>query len=135
VTVLGGVGFDRDALLRDLDSLLPQVGLVGLLDGLQLGAVLLDHPLVVVGGHRGQPLRDQIVEGVAGANLDDVALVAEILDVVDQQQLDAAAGTDREAIGDRGVLGLLGLNHRQPAYLKLAAAIVGDRVNCRRLNS
>ena len=62
VAVFGGVGLDRDALLGDLGRLLPQVGLVGLLDRLQLRPVLVDHPLVMVAGHRRQAVRDEIVE-------------------------------------------------------------------------
>ena len=64
------------------------------LDLLQLDLVLLDHPLVMVVGDRGQALRNQIVVGVAGLHLDDLPLLADVLDRVDQQQLDAAARTD-----------------------------------------
>ena len=56
---------------------------------LQPGAVLLDHPLVMVGGDGGQALRQQVVHGVAALDLDDVALLAEVIDRLDQQQFDA----------------------------------------------
>ena len=36
------------------------------LDGLELGLMLLDHPAVMVGRQRGQPLGQQIVAGVTG---------------------------------------------------------------------
>ena len=57
-----GVGFDRDALPRQVDGQRLQAGQAGLLDGVQLGPMLLDHPLVVVGGDGGQSLRQQVVE-------------------------------------------------------------------------
>ena len=45
----------------------------------------------MVGGDRGQALRNQVVVGVAGLHFDDLALLADVLDRVNQQQLDAAA--------------------------------------------
>ena len=53
--------------------------------------MLLDHPLVVLGGDRRQPLRKQVVVGVAPLHLDHLALLAEVFDVMNEQQLDAAA--------------------------------------------
>ena len=91
VAVFGGVGLDRDALLGELGGLLPQLGLAGQFDLLQLDLVLIDHPLVVVGGDGRQAMRNEIVVGVAGPHFDDLALLADMLDRVDQQQLDAAA--------------------------------------------
>src|SRR5688572_31570413 len=50
----------------DLGRLPAQPGqpLVG--DLLQLGAVLVDHPPVVVRGDRGQALGDEVIAGIAG---------------------------------------------------------------------
>ena len=76
-----------------------QAGQAGLLDGLQLGPVLLHHPLVVVGGDGGQTLRDQVVHGVAGPHFDHVALLAQVLDRLHQQQLDAAVQALRQSLG------------------------------------
>ena len=86
-----GVGFDRDALRRDAFGQLPQAGQPFVLNLQQLGLVLFDHPLVMVGGDRGQALRQQIVHRVAALHLDDFALLAEVIDRLDQQQFDAAA--------------------------------------------
>ena len=52
--------------------------------------MLIDHPPVVVGRERGEPLGQQVVERVARLDLDHLALGAEVLHVVDQQQLHAA---------------------------------------------
>ena len=69
-----GVGLDRDALLGQFDRQGVQAGQTGLVDGLQLGAVLFDHPLVMFRGERRQTLGEQIVHGVAVLHLDHVAL-------------------------------------------------------------
>ena len=90
VAFVVGVGLDGDALPGQFGGQGLQAGQPGLLDGLQLGPVLLHHPLVVVGGDRGQALRNQVVQGVAVLHLDHVALLAEMFDRLDQQQLDAA---------------------------------------------
>ena len=92
VAFVVGVGLDGDALAAQFVGQGAQAGQAGLLDLLQLGAVLLDHPLVVVGGDGGQPLRHQVVHGVAVLDLDHVALLAQVFDRLDQQQLDAAVG-------------------------------------------
>jgi hypothetical protein len=55
--------------------------------------VLLNHPLVVVGGNCGQALREQKVVGIATLHLDNLALLAEVLDIVDEEQFDATART------------------------------------------
>ena len=47
---------------------------------------------------RGQALRDEVVVGVAGLHFDDFALLADVLDRVDQQQLDAAALAFRQRL-------------------------------------
>ena len=94
-----GVGLDRDALPGQVGGQGLQAGQAGLLDGRQLGPVLLDHPLVVVGGDRGQPLREQVVHGVAGLHFDHVALLAQVLDRLHQQQLDAAVRALRQPLG------------------------------------
>ena len=118
VTVFGRVGLDRDAMLRDFDSLLAKVGLVGLLDGLQLRAVLFDHPLVMVRGNGRQAVRNEIVQGVAGLHLNDVALLAQVINRLDQEQLDAAVGGAGEPLVANGYFvplgasGRLGVRHR-----------------------
>src|SRR5262245_32269125 len=66
--------------------------------------MLLDHSLVVVGRDRGQSLRNEVVESVARAHFNDVALMAEAVDVVDQQQFDALVLAARQAVGGSGIL-------------------------------
>ena len=60
--------------------------------------MLFDHPLVMVGGDRGQTLRQQIVHRVAALHFDDVALLADVIDGLDQQQLDAVVLAAREPL-------------------------------------
>ena len=57
------------------------------------------HPLVVLRGNRGQPLRDQVVRGVAAFDLDHLALRAQVLHGLDQQQLDAAVRSLGQPLG------------------------------------
>ena len=94
-----GVGLDRDALLGQFGGQVAQAGHAGVLDLLQPGLVLFDHPLVMVGGDRGQALRQQVVHGVAALDLDDVALRAEVVDGLNQQQLDAVVLAARQPLG------------------------------------
>jgi hypothetical protein len=53
--------------------------------------MLFDHPLVVVGRDRGETLRQQVVVGEAPLHLDDLTLLAEVLDVVNEQEFNATA--------------------------------------------
>ena len=85
-----GVGLDRDALTPQLHGKGFEAGQVGVIDGLQLRPVLGHHPLVMLRGDRGQPLGNQTVHGIAAFHLDYVALLAEVFDRLNQQQLDAA---------------------------------------------
>ncbi len=52
--------------------------------------MLVDHPLMVFGGIRCQALRQEVVQRVAGLDRHDVALLAQVIDGLDQQQLNAA---------------------------------------------
>jgi len=54
---------------------------------------------VVLGGDRGEPLRDQVVQGVAVLHFDHVSLLAQVLDRLHQQQLDAAVCPLAQAFG------------------------------------
>ena len=91
VPVFGGVGLDRDALLGELGGLLAEFGLTGQFDLLQLHLVLVDHPLVMVAGLGREALWDEVVVGVAGLHFDDLALFADVLNRVNEQQFDATA--------------------------------------------
>ena len=92
VAFVVGVGLDRHALAAQLVGLDAETGQAGLFDLLELGAMLVDHPLVVVGGIGRQALRQQVVQGVAGLDRHHVALLAQVIDRLHQQQLDAAVG-------------------------------------------
>ena len=87
MTFVVGVGFDRDRLLAQL------VGQIAIalelleLHRTQFFSVLFDHPFVVVGRDRRHALRQQVVASEAGLDFDDIALLAEVFDVVDQQQV------------------------------------------------
>lgn len=59
-------------------------------EGRQLFAVLFDHPLILLGGHSGLALWQQVVASVTGLNADDVAAFAEVFDVVNEQYFDVA---------------------------------------------
>ena len=83
----------------------------GILNFLQAGPVLVHHPLVVVGGDRGQPLGQQEVHRVAALDLDDVALRADVIHVLDQQQFDAVVLAARQALGAAVLLGRVCLGH------------------------
>jgi hypothetical protein len=113
VAFLVGVGFDRDALLGDGIGDLPQRGQAGLLDFQQAGAVLLDHPLVVVVGNGRQTLRQQVIEGVAALDGDDIPLLAEVIDRLNQEELDAAGFAFGEGLEAAFVLDAVtfGLGH------------------------
>ncbi len=52
--------------------------------------MLLHHALVVVRGDDGQPLRQQVIVGVAGFHLYDLTLLADMVDILSQQELDTA---------------------------------------------
>jgi hypothetical protein len=67
-----------------------QAGQPRLLDLRQPRFVLLDHPLVMLGGDGGQPLRQEVVHGEAAFDFDHVALLAEVVHRLHQQELDAA---------------------------------------------
>ena len=58
---------------------------------LQLGAMLIHHPLVMVRGKGRHAVGQQVVVGVAGSHFDDVALFAQIFDIMNEQQFNAAA--------------------------------------------
>jgi hypothetical protein len=62
------------------------------LDLTKLLAVLLHHPLVVLGRDSRQPLREEVIERVTGLHFDDFTLTAKVLDVVDQEQSITAVG-------------------------------------------
>ena len=98
--------------LASLSAIACKPGQPRLLDLGQPGAVLFDHPLVVLAGDGGQALRQQVVVGVAGLHFDDVALLAEVLDRLDQQQFDAAVRALREPLAVTGNAFLLGLRLR-----------------------
>ena len=85
MAVFGGVGLDRDALLGELGRLFAELSLAGNFDLLQLDLVLIDHPFVMVAGLGREALRNEIVVGVAFLHLDDLALLADVLDLVDEQ--------------------------------------------------
>ena len=110
-----GVGLDRNALPPKLVGQGPQAGQPRLLDLLQLRAMLLHHPLVVLGGHSGQAVREQIVHGVAGPDGHHVALLAQVLDRLDQQQFDAPIGSLGQplaAVRNAGQIGSFGHRDR-----------------------
>lgn len=90
VTFVVGVGFDRDRLLGQFVGLV----LVALeflnFDFAKFFAVFLDHPLMVVGGDGGKPLRQQEIHRKARFDFDQITLFAEVLDIMDQQQLNPA---------------------------------------------
>ena len=44
----------------------------------------------MIAGHRGQSLRQQVVQRVARFHFDDISLATEMFDVVNQQKLNAA---------------------------------------------
>ena len=80
---------DRDACPHQLLEHAPQAreSLPG--DFLKLGPMLVDHPLVMIGGNGGQALRNEIIEGKAPFDLDHIPLLAEVLHGVHEQQFDA----------------------------------------------
>ena len=60
--------------------------------------MLFDHPLVMVRGQRRQALGQEVVVGVAGPDFDHVALLAQMIHRLDQQQLDTAVGSLRQSL-------------------------------------
>ena len=80
-----GIGLDRHARADQFGEQRSETGepLAG--DFLELRAMLLHHPLVVVGGERREALGQQVVVGVAPLHLDHLALLSEVFDVVDEQ--------------------------------------------------
>ena len=85
-----GVGLDRERPLGDLGGEVQQVGAAGFLELAEPLAVLLDDPQVVRGGEGGQALGEQVVAGEAGADLDEVAGLADVGDGVGQEDLHVA---------------------------------------------
>jgi hypothetical protein len=59
---------------------------------MQTGLVLFDHAPVMVGRDGRQTLRQQVIQGVTALHGDNVALLAEVIDRLDEQELDAVAG-------------------------------------------
>jgi hypothetical protein len=92
MTFVVGIGLDRDRLFAELLGHLPQTRQPLVLNGLQTGAVLFDHSLVVLGGDSRQSLRQQIVHRIAAANGYYFTLLAEMIDRLDEQQFDLAVG-------------------------------------------
>lgn len=89
VAFVVGVGFDRNALLVELFGQLAQSGEALVLDLQKFGFVLFDHPLVMVTRQRGEPLRQQVVGRIPAFDGDDFALLAQVIDRLDQEQLHA----------------------------------------------
>ena len=77
-----GVGLDRDARPNEFSQHAAQAGQPFAGNLVELGAMLLHHPLVVLGGDGRQPLRDEVVVGEAPLHLDHFALLAEVFDVM-----------------------------------------------------
>jgi hypothetical protein len=92
VSIFVGVGFDVDRLLADLIDQGPQSDQALLVDLDELGSVLVDHPLVVIVCDNRQTFWEKVVVGVTRLDLDNVTRLAEVLDVLDQHELDAAVG-------------------------------------------
>ena len=112
VALVVGIGLDRDRGAHHLVEEGSQTGQTLTRDLLELRLVLRHHPLVVLGSDRGQPLGQEIVERVATLHLDHFALLPEVLDVVDEEELDAAAlalgelpGVGVDCGGESGRLG------------------------------
>ena len=84
-----GVGLDGDARADELLQQRPEPGETFPGDLLELRPVLGHHPLVMVGGHGRQPLREKVVEGVAALHFDHFPLLPEVLDIVNEEELDA----------------------------------------------
>ena len=55
-----GIGLDGDALAAERIGQLAEAGQPLVLNRLQAGPVLVDHPLVMIGGEGGQALRQEI---------------------------------------------------------------------------
>ncbi len=104
-----GVGFDIDRLFADLVGQRSQRLNALLFDFLKFGAMLLDHPLVVIVGDDRESFGEEVVVGVAGLDFDDITRLAKVLHILDQHQLDAAVG----AFGKTWELGdaFLGRSH------------------------
>ena len=79
---------DRDRrpgeLGHELGALLGALGLEGGLDGL----VLLDEPQVLLRGEHRDPVREEVVAGVARADLHDLADAAEALDAAPEEDFE-----------------------------------------------
>ncbi len=116
VAFVVGVGFDRDALLVELFGQLAQPGESLVLDLLELGLVLFDHPLVVVASQGGEALRQQVVGRVTALDGDDFALLAQVIDRLDQKQLNTIAAGAWQAIG-LSLESLLELERSHPKIL------------------
>lgn len=64
--------------------------------------MLFDHSFVVLGRDRGEALREQVVEGVTALHLHYLTLLAEVVDIVDQQQFDTASLAAGQPLGGGG---------------------------------
>lgn len=97
VTFVVGIGLDGDRLLGQLVGLI----LVALellhFDLSQFLAVFFDHPLMVIRRDGCQTLGQQIIKREPRFHFDKVTLLAQVFDVVDQQQLDTAVIAFRKA--------------------------------------
>ena len=117
-----GVRLDRHALPAEVVGHGPEPGQPDLLDLLQLGPMLLDHPLVMVGGERGQAVRQQVVHRVARLDRDHVPLLAEVLDRLDQQEFDPAVGRFGQPLHARFLDGCL--RHRTSPLFRCSCSVV-----------
>ncbi len=93
-----GIGFDRDALLGDMLGQILEFLEPRLLNFLQFGFVLVDHPFVVITGYRSQTLRQQIVVGESSFNFDDITLFTQMVNRLNQKQFDATVVPPRQAV-------------------------------------
>ena len=96
------VRLDGDALASQFVGECAEAGQPLVLNRLQLRSMLFHHPLVMIGGDRGQTLRKQVVHRVAALHFDHVSLVAQVIDRLDQEQLDAAMRAAGEPFDSTG---------------------------------
>ena len=87
------IGYDRNALLRDRICQLAEICQPRFFDRLQPSLVLFHHAAMVVGGQSGEPLWEQVILGKARFDLDDFALLSQVIHRLDQHQLDTPVGT------------------------------------------